>query len=106
MPLLDRFPRISAFLTHDQTRFIFETNTLGVDKDTTVKVDDIIETSNHFRCIDLVIDAADKDLTEDFFKELHKTLKQGTSDSRKEWFNVGEYKKLPNEVGGIEKSLP
>lgn len=93
-------------LTHDQTRYIFETNTLGVEKDTTVNVDDIIETANHFRCIDYIIDHADVPLSEDLIKEIHRLLKQGTSDSRKDWFNIGEYKRLPNEVGGIETSLP
>lgn len=93
-------------LTHDQTRFIFETNTIGIEKDTTINVDDIIETSNHFRCIDYLIDHAIDPLTEDFIKQLHLILKQGTSDSRKDWFNVGEYKRLPNEVGGMETSSP
>ena len=91
-------------LTHDQTRYIFETNTIGVDKN--VKVDDIIETANHFRCIDMVIDNANYRLSESFIKALHKTLKSGTSDSRLPWFNVGEYKKLPNEVGGKETVSP
>lgn len=93
-------------LTHDQTRFIFETNTIGIEKDTTINVDDIIETSNHFRCIDYLIDHAIDPLLEDFIKQLHLILKQGTSDSRKDWFNVGEYKRLPNEVGGMETTLP
>jgi len=91
-------------LTHDQTRYIFETNTIGVDKN--VKVDDIIETANHFRCIDMVIDNANYRLSESFIKALHKTLKSGTTDSRLPWFNVGEYKKLPNEVGGKETVSP
>ena len=86
-------------LTHDQTRYIFETNTIGAENDA-LNVDDIIETANHFKCIDMVIDNATYRLTEKFIKELHFTLKSGTSDSRKDWFNVGEYKKLPNEVGG------
>lgn len=86
-------------LTHDQTRFIFETNTIGVE-DTAINVDDIIETTNHFRCVDLIIDKAGKILTEKFIKELHGILKTGTSDARKDWFAVGDYKKLPNEVGG------
>ncbi|MDV3539937.1 cell filamentation protein Fic [Elizabethkingia anophelis] len=86
-------------LTHDQTRYIYETNTIGVTQEN-VNVDDIIETTNHFRCIDLVIDKAKAKLTESFIKELHFLLKSGTSDSRKDWFNVGNYKKLPNEVGG------
>lgn len=95
-------------LTHDQTRYIFETNTIGItdDKGGTVNVDDIVDTVNHFRCIDMVIDQADKPITEGFIKELHRTLKNGTSDSRKSWFAVGDYKKLPNEVGGIETTPP
>lgn len=92
-------------LTHDQTRYIFETNTIGVENDA-LNVDDIIETANHFKCIDMVIDNATYRLTEKFIKELHFTLKSGTSDSRKDWFNVGEYKKLPNEVGGKETAKP
>lgn len=92
-------------LTHDQTRYIFETNTIGVSKES-VNVDDIIETTNHFRCIDLIIDKAKSKLTESFIKVLHFLLKSGTSDSRKDWFNVGEYKQLPNEVGGNETCPP
>ena len=92
-------------LTHEQTRYIFETNTIGIS-DESVNVDDIVETTNHFRCIDLIIDKADERLSESFIKELHRTLKSGTSDSRKSWFNVGEYKKLPNEVGGMETCPP
>ena len=92
-------------LTHDQTRYIFETNTIGIENEA-VNVDDILETANHFRCIDMVIDKARSALTEKFIKELHSVLKTGTSDSRKDWFNVGEYKKLPNEVGGRDTTLP
>ena len=92
-------------LTHDQTRYIFETNTIGAENDA-LNVDDIIETTNHFKCIDMIIDNAAYKLTEKFIKELHFTLKSGTSDSRKDWFNVGEYKKLPNEVGGKETASP
>lgn len=92
-------------LTHDQTRYIFETNTIGAENDA-LNVDDIIETANHFKCIDMIIDNATYRLTEKFIKELHFTLKSGTSDSRKDWFNVGEYKKLPNEVGGKETAKP
>lgn len=92
-------------LTHDQTRYIFETNTIGVEGES-VRVDDIIETVNHFRCIDLVIDRAEEKLTESLVKELHRILKSGTSDSRKEWFAVGEYKRIPNEVGGSETTAP
>ena len=92
-------------LTHDQTRYIFETNTIGFENEA-VNVDDVIETANHFRCIDMVIDQAGNALTEKFIKELHYILKTGTSDSRKDWFVVGEYKKLPNEVGGSDTALP
>ena len=92
-------------LTHDQTRYIFETNTIGVEGES-VKVDDIIETVNHFRCIDYIIEHATDKLTESFIKELHFILKTGTTDSNKDWFVVGDYKRLPNEVGGIETSLP
>lgn len=92
-------------LTHDQTRYIFETNTIGATKEN-VNVDDIIETTNHFRCIDLIIDKAKAKLTESLIKELHFLLKSGTSDSSKDWFHVGEYKKLPNEVGGRETCPP
>ena len=93
-------------LTHDQTRYIFETNTIGVEKDSAVNVDDIVETANHFRCIDFIIDNACKPLDEEMIKTLHSLLKSGTSDSRKDWFAVGDYKRLPNEVGGIETSEP
>ena len=92
-------------LTHDQTRYIFETNTIGVEKDV-LNVDDVIETANHFRCIDMIIDNAKAVLTEKFIKELHLILKSGTSASRKDWFAVGDYKKIPNEVGGIDTALP
>ena len=92
-------------LTHDQTRYIFETNTIGIAKEV-LNVDDVIETANHFRCIDMIIDRAKLSLTEKIIKELHLILKNGTSDSRKDWFAVGNYKKLPNEVGGMETALP
>lgn len=92
-------------LTHDQTRYIFETNTIGVENEV-LNVDDVIETSNHFRCIDLIIDHAASTLSEHFIKKLHHILKTSTSDSRKDWFAVGEYKRLPNEVGGMQTSLP
>ena len=92
-------------LTHDQTRYIFETNTIGVANEV-LNVDDVVETVNHFRCIDLIIDHAKAALAEKLIKELHLILKNGTSDSRKEWFAVGDYKKLPNEVGGRETALP
>ena len=92
-------------LTHDQTRYIFETNTIGFENEV-VNVDDVIETSNHFRCIDMVIDGAGVTLSEKFIKQLHLVLETGTSDSRKDWFAVGEYKKIPNEVGGNDTTLP
>lgn len=92
-------------LTHDQTRYIFETNTIGM-QDEALNVDDVMETVNHFRCIDMIIDHGMSALTEKLIKELHLILKSGTSDSRKDWFAVGEYKKLPNEVGGMETALP
>lgn len=92
-------------LTHDQTRYIFETNTIGIT-DQSVNVDDIIETTNHFRCIDLIIDRAQEKVSEALVKELHRILKSGTSDSRKDWFAVGGYKRLPNEVGGRETTPP
>ena len=71
-----------------------------------LNVDDVIETANHFRCIDMIIDYAKATLTENFIKKLHLVLKNGTSDSRKDWFVVGDYKKMPNEVGGMETALP
>ena len=92
-------------LTHDQTRYIFETNTIGIENEV-LNVDDVIETSNHFRCIDLIIDRAASTLSEHFIKKLHHILKTSTSDSRKDWFAVGEYKRLPNEVGGMQTALP
>ncbi len=92
-------------ITHDQTRYIFETKTLGVT-DKAVKVDDIVETVNHFRCIDLIIEGAHTKLTESFIKQLHFILKSGTTDSQKSWFRVGDYKQLENEVGGSETTKP
>ena len=92
-------------LTHEQTRYIYETNTIGV-METAINVDDVLETVNHFRCIDYIIDHAEERLTENFIKHLHWLLKTGTSDSGKDWFAVGEYKRLPNEVGGFDTSLP
>ena len=93
-------------LTHDQTRYIFETKTFGVT-DKAVKVDDIVETVNHFRCIDLVIEGANTKLTESFIKQLHFILKSGTTDSQKSWFKVGDYKMLENVVsdGGAGKTV-
>lgn len=92
-------------LTHDQTRYIFETNTIGIT-DNVVNIDDIMETVNHFRCIDYIIDHAEEQLTEHLIKQLHLLLKTGTSDSRRDWFAVGDYKRLPNEVGGQDTCAP
>ena len=92
-------------LTHDQTRYIYETNTIGLT-DEVINVDDIVETANHFRCIDLIIDKANLNITENLIKQLHLILKNGTTDSRKNWFVVGDYKKLPNEVGGRVTTSP
>lgn len=92
-------------LTHDQTRYIFETDTIGITEEG-VRVDDIIETTTHFRCIDEIIENADAPLTEKFIKHLHFILKTGTSDAKKDWFAVGDYKRVPNEVGGAETTLP
>ena len=91
-------------LTYDQTRYIFETNTICVENET-LNVDDVIETANHFRCIDMIIDNAKSALSEKFIKELHLILKSGTSDSRLEWFSVGDYKKRPNEAGGMPTAM-
>ena len=92
-------------LTHDQTRCIFETNTVGIAQDC-IRVDDIVETVNHFKCIDEIIKKSDIQLSEKFIKSLHGMLKTGTTDSRLDWFAVGDYKKLPNEVGGRDTALP
>ncbi len=93
-------------LTEDQTRYIYETNTLLTEKESITNLDDIIETANHFKLVDYMLDVADKELTEVMIKEFHKILKDGTSDSRKDWFNVGDYKKLANEVGGLKTTDP
>lgn len=93
-------------LTEDQTRYIYETNTLLTEKDSITDIDDVLETANHFKLVDYMLEIADKKLTENMIKEFHKILKEGTSDSRKDWFNVGEYKKLPNEVGGLKTTDP
>lgn len=92
-------------LTADETRYIYETNTLSLASGT-VNVDDIVETANHFQCINLIIDEADTPLTEELIKKLHAILKNGTADARLDYFTVGEYKRLPNEVGGRETASP
>ncbi|MBQ5951553.1 MAG: Fic family protein [Lachnospiraceae bacterium] len=91
-------------LTQDQTRLIFETNTIGPTE--AVKVDDVVETANHFRCIDMIIDSAASAPSVRFIKQLHAVLKNGTTDSRRDWFAVGDYKRFPNEVGGRETTAP
>ena len=93
-------------LTEDQTRYIYETNTLLAEKDSVTDLDDILETSNHFKLVDYMLDIADKKLTENMIKEFHRILKEGTSDGRKDWFVVGDYKKLSNEVGGLKTTEP
>lgn len=94
-------------LTHDQTRYIFETRTIGIENaNQTIKIDDILETVNHFSMLDRVLDFANYEISEAFIKELHKILKTGTSDARLSWFNVGEYKRRPNMVGDIETTPP
>ena len=92
-------------LTHDQTRYIFETNTIGVEGES-LNVDDIVEAVNHFRCVDKVIDSVGVQLTEKYIKDIHFILKSGTSDARLSWFAVGDYKKRSNEVGGRETTVP
>lgn len=93
-------------LTEDQTRYIYETNTLIAEKNSITDLDDVLETSNHFKLVDYMLDIADKRLTEDMIKEFHRILKEGTSDNRKDGFNVGEYKKLPNEAGNMKTTEP
>ena len=93
-------------LTEDQTRYIYETNTLLAEKDSITDLDDVLETANHFKLVDYMLGIADKKLTEEIIKEFHKILKEVTLDSRKEWFVVGDYKKLANEVGGLKTTDP
>jgi len=93
-------------LTEEQTRYIFETRTIGFKDQEAVPVDDIIETSNHFVAFDIMLETIEVPLDASIIKQFHSILKAGTEDSRKSWFGVGEWKKLPNEVGGIETSLP
>ena len=92
-------------LTHEQTRYIFETNTIVIDGGA-VKVDDIVEAANHFKCVDMIIENAKKPITETFIKELHRTLKSGTTDAREDWFAVGDYKRLPNTIGDMFTAQP
>lgn len=93
-------------LSEDQTRYIYETNTINTEPDETADVDDIIETVNHFACFDYMLNHADEKLTEDMIREFHRILKRGTSDERKEWFRVGDYKLRANVVGGMKTAAP
>jgi len=93
-------------LSEEQTRYIFETNTIGMEDEESINIDDIIETVNHFICFDYMLNHAAKDLAEDMVKEFHRILKTGTSDARKDWFRVGEYKARPNVVGDIRTTSP
>ncbi len=93
-------------LTSEQTRYIYETNSILFEENTIANVDDIIETINHFKLVDYMLDVAEKDLTEDMIKEFHRILKDGTLDSRKEYFNVGDYKKVENEAGLVKTIAP
>lgn len=96
-----------SLLSEEQTRYIYETNTFFVENgETSANVDDIVETVNHFTCFDYMLDIADKELSEEIIKKFHYLLKINTSDSRKSWFRIGDYKVQPNVVGGIETSLP
>lgn len=92
-------------LTHEQTRYIYETNTIGIT-DGCINVNDIVETVNHFRCIDYLLDHAEESLSEQLIKQFHALLKSGTTDAQKDWFAVGDYKRLPNEVGGMDTCPP
>ena len=92
-------------LSLEQTRLIFETNTI-LSEGNAARIDDILEASNHFRCVDMVITNANRKLSEAFIKRLHAVLKNGTTDSRCEWFRTGQYKALPNEVGGQATTAP
>lgn len=93
-------------LTEQQTRYIFETRTIGFKDEEAVPVDDIIETSNHFVAFDYLLDTIDAPLSNNLIKKIHLILKTGTSDAQKPWFQVGDWKKLSNEVGGIQTTLP
>jgi len=93
-------------LSEEQTRYIFETRSIGFKDQEAVPVDDIIETSNHFIAFDYLLDTACEPLSNKIIKKFHCILKTGTSDATKEWFKVGDWKKLPNEVGGMVTALP
>ena len=94
-------------LSEEQTRYIYETNTVFLEEgEKTANVDDIIETVNHFSCFEYMLDIAEEPLSEEHIKRFHYLLKINTSDSKKSWFRIGDYKLRPNIVGGTETSLP
>jgi Fic family protein len=93
-------------LTEDQTRYIFETNSICTGDRQTASVDDIIETKNHFSCFDYMLDTADEPLSENIIKSMHRILKSSTGDSTLDWFRVGDYKAAANEVGGRDTTPP
>lgn len=93
-------------LTEEQTRYIFETRTIGFKDEEAVPVDDIIETTNHFVAFDYLLNTIDAPFSNDLIREFHRIIKTGTLDATKPWFNVGDWKKLPNEVGGIKTTSP
>jgi Fic family protein len=93
-------------LSEEQTRYIFETRTIGFKDEEAVSVDDIIETTNHFVAFDYLLDTLHQPLSAPIIKEFHRILKSGTADALKSWFSVGNWKKLPNEVGGAVTTKP
>ncbi|MDR2156229.1 MAG: Fic family protein [Clostridiales Family XIII bacterium] len=93
-------------LTSDETRYIYETNSLVLDKNEAVNIDDIVETLNHFKCFDYLLDVAENDLSEEIIKAFHRILKEGTSDEKKPYFAVGDYKKIENTVGNVDTTMP
>lgn len=95
-----------SHLTEEQTRYIYETNSIRNEGEEPLKVDDILETVNHFRCFDFMLEHADEELSENMIKEFHRLLRNNTSDARVEWFRVGEYKMRPNEVSGVQTTSP
>ncbi len=93
-------------LSEEQTRFIYETNSIALEESKVTSIDDILETINHFRCFDWMLEVVDQELSEEIIKEFHRILKSNTSDSNKDWFNVGEYKKMPNMIGDTKTTEP
>ena len=93
-------------ITEEQTRYIFETRTIGFKDEEAVPIDDIIETANHFVAFDYLLDTLSQILSAEIIKEFHRILKSGTADALKSWFALGNWKKLPNELGGTETTQP